>query len=63
MSTQQSQWREMPVIRWNEAKMQEIQWRGEYVRAMIEDGSAHPFAIYSQAVRVASLALDVLGRE
>ena len=40
----------------------EYQWRGEYVVALIKSG-AHPYAIYTQAERAASLALDVLGRE
>lgn len=37
--------------------------RGEYVVAMIEGDQADPFAVYSQALRAASVALDVLGRE
>lgn len=40
----------------------EYQWRGEYVVAMIEGGTAPLFAIYTQAQRAASVALDRLGR-
>ena len=42
--------------------VQEYEWRGQYVVALVK-ANAHPFVIYTQAERAASLALDVLGRE
>lgn len=41
----------------------EYEWRGEYAAEMMREKNPPDFACYSQSVRAASLALDVLGRE
>lgn len=56
-------WKPLDLLEAMDSGYPEYVIRGEYVVAMIEGGQADAFAVYSQALRAASVALDVLGRE